>query len=216
MGLLDGLSDEERRAVLSTARRRKFAKGEVICHEGDPGDSVHIIDRGHVVMRVTTPLGDTATLLVSGPGEFFGELALLSGDATRNSTVVALDAVETLALHRDRIDEVRQAHPQVERFLVTALAAEVRRLSARLLEALYVPVEKRVFRRLLDLTELFQDGDGREVVIPVIQDDLASMAGTTRPTANKIVKAAEEAGVVRVSRGRIEVLDTDALRRRAR
>ncbi len=98
--LLPSLSEVERREVLTLARRRRFRRGEVIFHEGDPGDTLHLIDRGHVAMRVTTPRGDVATLLVEGPGSHFGELALVSESGTRNSTVVALGATETLSLHR--------------------------------------------------------------------------------------------------------------------
>lgn len=204
--LLESLAEPERREVLQVARRRRFKKGEVLFHEGDPGDTLHLIDKGHVAMRITTPLGDAATLLVVGPGDYFGELALMSPTGTRNSTVVALDEVETLALHRDRLEELRTGHADVDRLLITMLAEEVRRLSARLLEALYVPVEKRIYRRLAELAELYPAADG-PVVIPITQEDLASMAGTTRPTANKVVKSAEEAGIVRVTRGRIEILD---------
>ena len=106
--LLRPLSEEERREVLRLARRRRFRRGEVLFHEGDPGDTLHLIDRGHVAMRVTTPLGDVATLIIEGPGGYFGELALISENGTRNSTVVALDAVETLGLHRDQFDELRR------------------------------------------------------------------------------------------------------------
>src|ERR671922_1063228 len=98
--LLDGVPEEPRRRVLAAARLRRFARGEVIFHEGDPGDTLHLIARGRVAVRVTTPLGDTATLAVLGPGDFFGELALLS-ESPRTATVTALEKTETMALHRD-------------------------------------------------------------------------------------------------------------------
>ena len=72
--LFDLLPDDERRALLVSARRRRFARRETLFHEGDPGDSLHIIVSGLVVIRVTTPLGDVVTLTVHGPGESFGEL----------------------------------------------------------------------------------------------------------------------------------------------
>ncbi len=56
---------------------------------------MHLVERGHVAMKITTPRGDVATLLVSGPGSYFGELALLSDSPRRNATVIALDATET-------------------------------------------------------------------------------------------------------------------------
>ncbi|HUR78977.1 MAG TPA: Crp/Fnr family transcriptional regulator [Acidimicrobiales bacterium] len=211
--LLSALTPDERRSVLSLARRRKFKKGEVIFHEGDPGDTLHLIDKGHVAMRVTTPMGDVATLLVTGPGDFFGELAVVGQTAARNSTVVALDDCETLALHRDQVDELRRGHTAIDRVLIDALTQEVRRMSARLLEALYVPVDKRLYRRLADLGQLFAESGGG---IPLTQEDLAAMAGTTRPTANRVVKAAEEAGLIRTARGRFQITNLDGLIKRGR
>jgi Crp-like helix-turn-helix domain len=79
---------------------------------------------------------------------------------------------------------------------------------------LYTTADTRVLRRLLALAEQFGDNNG--TVIPLTQDDLASMAGTTRPTANRVLKKAEADGVLRLSRGRMEILDTDQLARRAR
>lgn len=213
--LLETLGEEDRTRLLATTTRRRYRRGEVIFHEGDPGDTLHLVAKGHVVVRLTTPLGDVATLLVLGPGDFFGELALVSPGATRSATVAALDATETLTLHRDQFDELRQRRPSIDRFLVVALAAEVRRLSGALVEALYIPVEKRVLRRLLDLACLYGEGDG-PVRVPLTQEDLAGLAGTTRPSVNKVLRTAEEAGSLRLSRGGLEILDTTALARRAR
>jgi CRP-like cAMP-binding protein len=212
--LLDALPEEERRELLSRARRRRFAKNEVIFHEGDPGDTMHLIAKGNVAVRVTTPLGDVATLLILKAGDFVGEMAVIS-PAPRNATVRALSAAETLAVHKDALDELRARHPGVDRVLIDVLVAEVRRLSAVLLEALYVPVEKRTWRRLLDLAAIYGD-DEDGVVIPLTQEDLAQLVGTTRPTLNQLLRSAEEAGLVRSGRGRLEILDHDALARRAR
>jgi len=208
------LSEEERRDVLRSAHRRRFAKREIIFHEGDPGDALHLLASGRVALRVTTPLGDMATLAVLGPGHYFGEMALIS-PASRNSTALALEPVETLTLHRDRLDELRERHREIDRFLLDALMREVRRLSHSLLEALYVPVDKRVLRRLVDLATLYADGT-ETTIIPLTQEDLAQLAGTTRPTANTVLRRAEEAGDLLISRGRIEILNVDGLARRAR
>src|ERR1700693_5943215 len=102
--LLSALTADEQRQVISQTHRRRFAKGEVIFHEGDPGDTMHLIAKGHVAIRRTTPLGDVATLIVLGPGDFFGELVMVSPQSGRNATVVTLDATETLTLHRDQLN----------------------------------------------------------------------------------------------------------------
>lgn len=130
--------------------------------------------------------------------------------------MAAVDVVETLALRRDAFEEVRERYPSVERVLVRALADEVRRLSGLLVEALYVPADKRVYLRLLDLVRLFGGpAPAVPIVIPLTQEQIGEMAGTTRPTANRILRGAEDAGLLTITRGRIEILDVDALARRA-
>jgi CRP-like cAMP-binding protein len=212
--ILSVLSEEDQRALLSTARRRRFARNEVIFHEGDPGETLHLISKGHVAIRVTTPLGDVATVRVLRPGDFFGELAVVS-PAPRNATVVALDVAETLVIHRDQFQDLLDRQPSVQALLVEALVTEVRRLAVQLLDALYVPVERRVWRRLLELESVFGDGTGA-AVITLTQEDLAQVVGTTRPTMNRLLRDGEAAGILRVARGRVEITDHGQLARRAR
>jgi len=213
-GLLDTLGDDDRRRLLATTRRRKFAAGEVIFHEGDRGDSVHLIERGHVAVRVGTPLGDVATLTMLGPGSAFGELALIDGNERRSATVVAIDATDTRVVDHGEFERLRREYPQIERFLVELLAAQVRRVSGLAVEAMFVPADIRVLRRLLEVAQQFGENGG--TVIALTQDDLASMAGTTRPTANRVLKRAETDGLLRLGRGRIEIIDADRLTKRAR
>lgn len=213
-GLLESVPRAERRQLLAGATRRRFARNEVVFHEGDTGDSVYVIDKGRVAVRVTTPLGDTATLSILGSGDSFGELALVDPEARRTATAIAVEPTETRRLTRAQFDALRAELPAVDRFLVELLAAQVRRLSGRLLEALYVPTETRVLRRLGDLTSSYGAGAG-PATITVTQEDLATMAGTTRPTVNRVLKDAERRGELRVERGRIIMLDVDSLRRRA-
>jgi CRP-like cAMP-binding protein len=213
--LLDALDDADRRDLLAHTVRRRFARGDTLFHEGDPGDTLHLVEKGHVAIKVTTPLGDVAMLTVHGPGEAFGEHALLDARAARTASAVALTPVETRALHRDEFEALRRLRPAVDRFLVDALAAQVRRLSVHLTEALYVAADTRVLRRLVSLADQFGDGDDG-VVVPITQEDLAAMAGTTRPTANRVLKSAESAGAVRVARGRVEIADHALLQKLAR
>lgn len=214
--LLRDLGDAEQRAVLASTSRRRYSKGEVVFHAGDPGDTLHLIARGRVAARASTPAGDTVTYAVLGPGECFGELALLSADERRTSTIVALEPVETLVLRREQFEALRVRFPAMDRMLIEVLARRVRRLSAHLVEALYVPVEQRVVRRLLVLCRQYDgDGDG-PVQVPLTQTDLAEMAGATRPTVNRVLRGLEAGGVLTLARGRIDVHDRPALRRHAR
>lgn len=210
--LLEGVPEADVQALLSMARRRKFARGEVVFHEHDPADTLHLIDKGHFVVRVSTALGDRATLAILGPGEMFGELALLGeADATRSATVAALGAAETRSVHKLDFDRLRKTNPETAQVVISILSGQVRRLSRHLLEALYVSADKRVRRRLVETAALFDGG-----VVPITQEDLASLAGTSRATVNRVLREEEERGSIALGRGRTTVLDADALTRRGR
>lgn len=215
-GVFSGLGDDDRRALLATMVRRRYARHDTLFHEGDPGDSLHLVDRGRVAIRVTTRLGDVVTVAVLGPGESFGEQALLGDDTRRTASVVALEPVTTRCLFRHDFARLRAEHPSVDRLLVQFLSRDVHRLTNRLLEALYDDVDRRVARRLAELVGVYDGKDGEPVEIPLRQEDLASMAGTTRPTTNRVLRALEDDGVVVLARGRIRVVDRVALEQAAR
>jgi CRP/FNR family transcriptional regulator, cyclic AMP receptor protein len=207
--VLSSLSVADRTRVLQAGRRRQFARGETLFRYGDPADAVYLLDHGRVAVRVQTPQGDEVILNVLGPGQVFGELALIDPRSRRTATVTALEACEAIALHRSQFEALRTAGPQVDRFLVASLAAQVARLSEHLLEVLFVPTPLRVIRRLLVLAEEFADAR-----IPVTQEELGLMSGTTRPTVNEVLRDLERQGAVRLGRGRIEVRDAAGLQRR--
>jgi CRP-like cAMP-binding protein len=213
--ILAALDDQTRRHLRDAAHRRRFGRGEVLFHAGDAANSMHLLVSGHVSVQITTRSGDTAILTVLGPGSSFGEMALLAEDAERSATVAALDQVETLVVPRGDFLRLRATHPAMDRFLVGLLASYIRRQDSRLIEALYVPVDKRVLRRVLAMSRLYGDGS-TGTVIPLTQDVIASMAGTTRPTANQVLRSAEREGLVSVDRGQIRVDNPSGLARRAR
>jgi CRP-like cAMP-binding protein len=88
-------------------------------------------------------------------------------------------------------------------------------LTAHLVDALYVPAEKRVRRRLVEMVAIYDEGDA-EVVVPLTQEDLAGLAGTSRATANRVLREEEARGAVKLGRGRTTVLDAEGLGRRGR
>ena len=158
---IDVFADVPELELRHSGRRRKFSRGEVVFHEGDPGDSLHRVTSGRFAARVTTPLGDVATFAVHAPGEVFGLLAVLHPDARRTATVVALQASETFAIPRSAFVRLRATYPgmaiAVEQLLVEMLMGS----SNRLVEALYTPVHLRVRARLRDLARIYGGGGSR-------------------------------------------------------
>ncbi|HVQ86934.1 MAG TPA: Crp/Fnr family transcriptional regulator [Actinomycetes bacterium] len=214
--LLAPLTDGERSEVLSTALPRRFARGEVVFHEGDPADSLHLVSKGRLAVRSLTPDGDAAMLNLLIPGDFFGELALLHRERIRHrsATVLALEAAETLSLSADAFRRLCETHPRVEHLLTTLLAQRVEELSKQLLEALYVGLDRRVYRRLVELCGVYGTEDG-VATIPLTQDQLADLVGGTRPSVNQVLQKLAAQDALVLGRGRIEVRDQAMLQRRA-
>jgi CRP-like cAMP-binding protein len=213
---MGGLTEAERRRLLASAQRRRFAKGDIVFHEGDLGEVLHLIESGRFATRMTAPSGEVVTIGILGPGDFFGERALMDASARRTATVTALVAGETLSIGRSQFEELRQADPSVDRFLVELFALQSTRLSEELVEALHVPAELRVLRRLLAAARTWGTRQSPAAVVPMTQEDLASLAGTTRQTVNQVLRDAESVGLLVTSRGRIEILDPEGLATRAR
>ena len=212
--LLADVPPEQVRELLQLARRRRFSRNEVVFHRDDPGDSLHLVNTGRFAIRVMTPLGDTATIAVRGPGDSFGEMALVGG-MRRSATVAALEDSETFSIYEREFAQLRRDHPAVSQVLVRFLVSEVRMLNEKLLEALYMPVERRVVRRLVELAEQYPAEDGVPE-IALTQETIAELAGAKRPTVNQVLREEAERGTIELQRGKTRVLDLDALRERAR
>jgi CRP-like cAMP-binding protein len=206
--LLAGVSAEDVNRLVAVAQRRLFRRGQVVFHEDDPADALHLVVHGHFAVRVTIPTGEAVLLAVVGAGDAFGELALVS-DSRRGATVQAFSDGETLALHRDAFEALRRARPQVDRSLAVILAERSRRLNDLLVEAHYVDADVRVRRRLLEL------GNAFEGTIPLTQEEIAQTAGTSRATVNRVLREEEAAGSVELGRGRTTITDAAALLARA-
>ena len=120
-----------------------------------------------------------------GPGTSFGEQSLVH-DARRSAAAVAIGNVETLMLQRPAFDELRRRYPAMAWVLVELLAGQVRRLSDQLVDAHTMPADQRVLKQLRRVAGIFRDGATAR--LPITQEELASLAGTTRPTANRALQ----------------------------
>jgi CRP/FNR family transcriptional regulator, cyclic AMP receptor protein len=202
--ILSPLSEDEKRQVLLLARRRRFQRGEVVVHRDDPADTMHLVQSGSLAVRVLTPLGDVATLAIVGPGGVVGEMGLIRPAGMRSATIQALAATETYSLNRETFDRLRRDHPAVDALLVEILADRVVEMTTRLMDALYTPAPRRVTSFIESLADRYSDGSGT-ATIPLTQEDLASLAGTSRLTVSRVLRDMRARGRVEVSRGRLTV-----------
>jgi CRP-like cAMP-binding protein len=178
-----------------------------VFHEGDPADSLHLVERGMFAARSSTTRGHVLIVNVFRPGSIFGDLALLSDEPLRSATITAVHAGRTRMLRRADLDRLRlgPVGRQLDQFLITALANRNLTLTAQLMELLFTPATKRVQRELLHLADIgiASDGDGW---IRLSQDELAMMTASTRATVNRVLRDLERRGIVELKRGRSRVI----------
>ena len=199
-------------------RTRRFRRGEVIFHLGDPGDALFIVMTGAIKIMLPSDAGDEAILATLRPGDVFGELALLDG-APRSATAAALEPTETLILPRGQFRDLLATEPAIVDALLASLASELRRLTNHVEELHFLDITGRLASRLARLAsesgKKLSDGTIR-LRAPLTQGDLAAMIGCTRQSVNKLLGMFTDDGLIRLERDSIVVLDLEGLHRAAR
>ena len=196
-------------------RRRRFRRGEVIFHQGDPGDSLHIVASGAVKIVLPSAEGEEAIIATLRPGDFFGELALFDG-APRSATAAALDSADTLVLPRAVFTELLADMPGLRDALLSGLAHELRRLTSQVEELHFLDLAGRLAMRLTRLARETQPDAHGEIRLdwPYTQSDLAAMIGGTRQSVNRLLSELVEQDLIRIEPDALIIADLDALARR--
>ena len=212
--LLSGLSQAELDRIAQVSVPRSFPKGARVFHEGDESDACYIIRSGEVRVTREHSDGRAIALATLGAGEIVGELAMLDGEV-RSASVEALSDIELLAVAARDMRGLLERNPEITAKLVIALTRRVRETNERVARQSFQTVPSRVAGVLSQLVaEAGSDGNGARdgVTIRMNQADLAQLAGTSRESVSRFLAVLERAGVVRVGRGRVTVLQTGRLR----
>jgi CRP-like cAMP-binding protein len=212
ISIFSELGDRELEALLHVTATRRLAAKEVLCRKGDPGAQLYGVLSGRLKVMAAGKDGKELVFGVMGPGDVIGEIAVVDA-GRRSATVVALERSELLTLHRRELMPFLERHPKVAMKLAAVLARRVRRLSTYAEDSVFLPLPARMAKTLLALAASYGHGrvDGERVDIPLAQQDLADMVGTTRESVNKQLRTWEEQAFVRLGRARVSVVDRDAL-----
>jgi len=216
--LFADLEEGELERFSQVAVPRSFPAGTRVFHEGDSSDACYIVSGGS--FRVTREHSDgrAITLATLGPGEIFGELAMLDGD-TRSASAESITDGTLLALPANDVRSLLARNPEIALKLVAGLVRRLRAANMRLSRQSFQTVPSRVAGILAQLSREGQenkdgdsDGEMQEVTIRMNQTDLAQLAGTSRESVSRFLAELERAGVVRSGRGRVTVLQPNKLR----
>ena len=192
-------------------RRRRFRRNEIIFHQGDPGDALHIVSSGAVKIVLPSLEGEEAIIATLRSGDFFGELALLDG-APRSATAIALEPSETWTLQRELFLAMLDRDKALRESLLAGIARELRRITGHVEELHFLDLAGRLASRLARLARE-TDADANEVRLdwPYTQSDLASMIGGTRQSVNKLLSGLAERELVIIEKDTLVIPDVEAL-----
>ena len=211
--LLQHLADDELEQLLVYARLERYTAGQMLFKKGDPGTSLMAILAGRVKISTLSADGEEVVLNILGPGQVFGEIALLDGKA-RTADATAIETSELVALDRGDFLPFLEQHSEIATRLIAVLCERLRWVSDIYDDVVFISVPARLAKKLLILAREFgveTSGGAIEINIQLSQTDLGKMMGKTRESVNKVMREWQDRGLIRVENGYIKLLQPDAI-----
>ena len=211
--LLQRLPNDALDRLARVATVRTYKTGQSIFMRGDPGESMMVVVSGRIRISRTSYDGREVVLAVFGPGEVLGEIAMIDG-GERTADAAALERVDLLILHRRDFHAFLLEHPAVAIELLVLVCRRLRDTDDQLEDLNFLPLRTRLAKRLVDLAEHFgneTDDGGVRIGIPMSQQFLANMIGTSREAVNKQLRSWEEDGIIALGNRTVTIVDPDAL-----
>jgi len=213
-----GLGSRELGALAHVARAVRVAARKEVFHKGDRGAQLYVVARGSVKALTTSADGDDVVFSIMGPGEVFGEVALLS-ENERTATIVAVDACELLVLDRRDFLAFLKSHPDAAIQMLGLLAERLRRLSELVEDTQFLNLPARLAKKLGALAARYgapAEGGGIRIDLKLSQEELGDLVGATREAVNKQLRAWTAEGLAQMDGGYVWIRRPEALEQLAR
>jgi CRP/FNR family cyclic AMP-dependent transcriptional regulator len=194
--------------LLSCATTRKVRRGTTIFAKGDAGTQLIAILSGRIKIAISSPEGREAVLNVVHEGEVFGEIALFDG-RPRTAAAIAITDCELMSIDRRHFLPLVREQPDIALKLIEILCVRLRRSSEQYEDIMFLNLRARVAKLLLRLAEEAGGPPPRKVL--VTQQEMSQLAGMSRESINKQLRAWAQARWVRLERGGVVVLRPEAL-----
>ncbi len=197
--LFSGLQEAELQAIGSRTNTRVFPRNAIIVNEGDQTDSLYIVISGRVKVFSSDEEGKEVVLNTIGPGEYFGEVALLD-EQPRSASVIALESAKLAMIPRADFLRYLNEYPPLATNLLKTLARRMRTETENIKTLALIDVYGRVAKTLLDLAA---EKDGKLVTERITHKEIANMVGASREMVGRILKDLRKGGYISVDSGRI-------------
>ena len=180
-----------------------YRKEDVVFRQASPADSVFYVLKGKIKIVVASKQGKEAVVGILGPGEFFGEGCLI-GQPLRLATARSMVDSEVLRVGKAEMVRVLHTEPAFGELFITHLLTRNSRVEEDLVDQLFNSSEKRLARTLLLLANFGKEGGPQPVTMPISQEMLAEIIGTTRPRVSHFMNKFRKLGFISYN-GHLEI-----------
>lgn len=206
-----GLPERTIDALAELAHRRNFGKDELVFSQGDPGDALYGIASGKIRILTSDDKGHEVFLNLLGPGDTFGEIAMLDG-LQRTASAVAIEPSTLVVIGRSQILTHLERDPNLALQMMKLLCERLRWVSSIIDESAFLTGQPRVAKGLLRLLQAQGRPVGNgQVELATSQAELGHFLGISRQIVNQYLRSWNDEGWVSLKRGRILVNDIPAL-----
>lgn len=206
--IFENLDPSQLEQLASIALRKRYAARDVVLRKGDAALQLFVICSGRLKAIGEGDDGRRAALSIMGPGEVFGEIALLDGEP-RSATITALESCELLVIGRNEFLYFLERTPKAAIELLRVLARRVRRLSERVEDSAR-ELPERLAKQILHLAldhGVREPGGSVRVELKLSQQELGELVGASRESVNKQIRAWMGEGWLDQRKGRLVVVD---------
>jgi CRP-like cAMP-binding protein len=208
--LFRGLPKATLERIAALGRRRVYEEGAVIFMGGDPGDSLCGVVSGRVRISASRAGGKEVFLNIIGPGDSFGEIALLDG-MPRTATATAMTRTELSIIKRDQFVSLLGTEPQLAAHLIKLLCTRVRWTAQLMEDSALLSVPARIAKRLLSLADLHGRATVAGIKLAISQEELAQFLSVSRQIVNQHLQTWKSQGWIQLGRGSVTVCNVRCL-----
>lgn len=210
--LLSGLSDEELARIKPELRFRQYAKRDIVLQKGGAGDGLLFLLSGQMQVMDVTEDGRAVGLRMLGPGDFFGEIAVIN-NSQRTASVVAMSPVLVAFLPAPAALHLFSHSPSVANQMLRHLAQKIQRDSEFRSLLSINNTSRRIYTYLVTMKKKDDESQAEVVENLPTHQDIANMINTSRETVTRALMTLVQKGIIQKDTHRLVILQPAALQK---
>jgi CRP-like cAMP-binding protein len=207
--MFSDLTPESLETLAGIVNYRRYPKGAFVVGQGESGSCMFLLLSGRVKVSLASPEGRELVLNHLEAPAHFGEMSLVDGES-RSSDVVAVTDVELFSLEASDLTAAIQIQPKLALTLIATLSRRLRQTISRLEDMAFHDATHRVMRVVLNVATAGFETRGVPVIQGMTHYDIATLAGTSRETASRVISQLARDGAL-VTEGRRIIVDLGKL-----